>query len=420
MRRWRVGTLTLGVLLIALGIIMLAAQLKQLMLLNVFLVWWPIILVLLGGEILWYICSSKEPEPKVRYDVFSMFIVFVLVFCSIGMYAVTSTGIMHRVTEAVSSHYFTVEVPRQAVAVETKVEQVIVRVPSGKVNIESADGQEVVLLGTATIRATGREQAEQLAAGVRLAGHIEGTAWNGVKVAFEELSRSMGGFYDIDMSYITVTIMGTGTVAMHAAKASSKYGDPGITEVMEDRQIPGVLVQLAGRTITRDSGAMEAIISSTDILVDATKRYNPTKPIISNRFIGLLPQHSIILDLSADPYNFNVDPIQVKGIEGIPTGSLDQYVFYPDDEVYDIIGQYVKTAHRRTVVSCNAWPGITPARCMETYGTQISRFFPVLFSKAADELSPQSDNPDERALARSTIRYFENHVLPSQLQTTML
>jgi alanine dehydrogenase len=254
----------------------------------------------------------------------------------------------------------------------------------------------------------------------RLVENIKGTAWNGVKVAFEELSRSMGGFYDIDMSYITVTIMGTGTVAMHAAKASSKYGDPGITEVMEDRQIPGVLVQLAGRTITRDSGAMEAIISSTDILVDATKRYNPTKPIISNRFIGLLPQHSIILDLSADPYNFNVDPIQVKGIEGIPTGSLDQYVFYPEDKAYDTIDQYVKTAHRRTVVSCNAWPGITPARCMETYGTQISRFFPVLFSKAADELSPQSDNPDERALARSTIRYFENHVLPSQLQTTML
>jgi amino acid transporter len=174
MRRWRVGTLTLGVLMIVVGITMLAAQLKQMVLLNVFLTWWPIILVLLGGEILWYIYSSKEPEPKVKYDVFSMFIVFVLVFCSIGMYAITSTGIMHRVTETVSSHYVTVEVPRQAVAVSPEVEQVILRAPTGKVRVESADSQEVVLLGTATIKATGQEQAEELAAGMRLVGHIEG------------------------------------------------------------------------------------------------------------------------------------------------------------------------------------------------------------------------------------------------------
>lgn len=174
MRRWRVGTMTLGIMLISLGIIMLSAQLKQLAILNVFITWWPIILVLLGGEILWYTYSSKEPEPKVKYDVFSMFMVFVLAFCSIGMYAVTSTGIMHKAAEAISSHYITVEIPRQSVATGAEVEQIVVRAPSEKVRIESTDSQEAVLLGSATVRATGREQAQELAAGVRLVGHVEG------------------------------------------------------------------------------------------------------------------------------------------------------------------------------------------------------------------------------------------------------
>jgi TM2 domain-containing membrane protein YozV len=166
--------MTLGIMLISLGIIMLSAQLKQLAILNVFITWWPIILVLLGGEILWYTYSSKEPEPKVKYDVFSMFMVFVLAFCSIGMYAVTSTGIMHKAAEAISSHYITVEIPRQSVATGAEVEQIVVRAPSEKVRIESTDSQEAVLLGSATVRATGREQAQELAAGVRLVGHVEG------------------------------------------------------------------------------------------------------------------------------------------------------------------------------------------------------------------------------------------------------
>jgi len=247
----------------------------------------------------------------------------------------------------------------------------------------------------------------------RLVENISGTSWNGMRIAFEELAKNMPDFFSKERDLITVSIIGTGTVAFHAAKAASKYGNPELYKSMEDKKNPGVLVQFFPRSITRDKHSMKILLKSTDILADASKRYDPTKPIITNDLLSLLPEHAVILDLTADPYNFTLKPVQIKGIEGIPTGSLDQYVFYPQDKIYRELSKYVDTFNKRTVVSCNAWPGITPVKCMKIYGEQISRFFPVLFSKPPGSLSLDAESFNERALARSTIEYFENYILPN-------
>jgi alanine dehydrogenase len=51
----------------------------------------------------------------------------------------------------------------------------------------------------------------------------------------------------------------------------------------------------------------------------------------------------VILDLSVDPYDFTVSPPEVKGIEGIPEGNLDQYIFAPDDPAYARIDPRIQT-----------------------------------------------------------------------------
>jgi alanine dehydrogenase len=43
----------------------------------------------------------------------------------------------------------------------------------------------------------------------------------------------------------------------------------------------------------------------------------------------------VVLDATADPYVAESEPIQVKAIEGIPTGNLNQYEFPPDDPAFD-------------------------------------------------------------------------------------
>ncbi len=248
----------------------------------------------------------------------------------------------------------------------------------------------------------------------RIVENIAGTSWNGMKIAFQELGKNLPGFHNKKRDYLTVSIIGMGAVGMHGAKAARKFGDVNLYNSMEHKKTPGVLVQFFPRSITRDKNILAGLMENTDILADASKRYDPTLPIVTNDLIGLLPEHAVILDLTADPYDFSLSPIQVKGIEGIPTGNLDQYVFYPRDEIYVELSRYISTCNRRTVVSCNAWPGITPVRCMEIYGERISPFFPVLFSKDPGKLSPESDNFSERALARSTIQYFRDHILTLQ------
>ena len=46
-------------------------------------------------------------------------------------------------------------------------------------------------------------------------------------------------------------------------------------------------------------------------------------------WLAALPADGVILDLACDPYDLDVDPPVVKGIEGVPHGSLDRYVFPP-------------------------------------------------------------------------------------------
>ncbi len=162
MRRWRVGTLSLGILLIVMGIVMLAAQFNQVAILDRLLVWWPILLVLMGVEILWHVYSSKEEYPKVRYDVFSMFIIFVIVIFSIGMYGLTSTGILVQVSRMAGSRDITVEIPGHRLTIPDGVEEIVLRVPGQDISIGSTDNSEILIFGTADVFAVDREAAEAL------------------------------------------------------------------------------------------------------------------------------------------------------------------------------------------------------------------------------------------------------------------
>jgi alanine dehydrogenase len=239
---------------------------------------------------------------------------------------------------------------------------------------------------------------------VRMLVNYSGTARSGVKVAFNELRKRMPDFYSPSRRPINVTIIGMGAVGLNAVKAFEELSD--IEFFDSNEEVPGIIIRMIPRNITKDKKLLAPILKETDILVDASKRSDPSEIIIPNRLISLLPQHAIILDLSADPYNDRISPMQVKGIEGIPTGTLDKYVIEPDDELYNTIPEGVNSENRRVVVSCNAWPGVDPAECMAIYGEQILPFLQVLLEKDPLSLDINSDNLYERALVRGSLDYF--------------
>lgn len=174
--------------------------------------------------------------------------------------------------------------------------------------------------------------------------------------------------------------------------------------------VPGVMVQVIDYDLTKHADIIREIFSNTDILVDATQRPEPSQPVIPNAWIAWLPEHAIITDLSVDPYTLDTHPPVVRGIEGIPQGSLDKYVFLADDPEWDLtVPPSIPSTERRTVVSCYSWPGIFPEACMEHYAKQLLPLMKRLFKKGYAGISPQGDF-FERAINRATLKdWLQSH-----------
>lgn len=241
--------------------------------------------------------------------------------------------------------------------------------------------------------------------GRRLVENLRAVAWNGVEVGFQVLRRTYPapGLEGEDRPPIYVTILGVGAVGVQAVQAASRYGDLQLWQTLAKRGIPGVQVTAVEYDVTVNEMAMREILSRTDILVDATQRPDTSQYVIPNEWIGWMPEHAVLVDLSVDPYNFEVFPPDVKGIEGIPQGNLDQFVFTPTDPAYERIPADVSTRNRRHVASCYSWPGLHPRECMELYGNQLAPIMRMLIEKGGLENINPKGLYFERVIARALL-----------------
>lgn len=245
---------------------------------------------------------------------------------------------------------------------------------------------------------------------VRLVENMKAVAWNGLEVAFDVLEERWPGLVKPDGQPIQALLLGTGMVGKHAVDAVVHLGNIERNNQHIEQGGMGAVCRAIGRNLTANRDGMIPFLNNTDILIDATQRRNPDKPVIPNDWIQYLPQHAILLDLSVDPYLPKADPPVVRGIEGIPMGNLDKFVFCPEDPDWEeTISPGVPTTHRRTAVSCYSWPGFHPEACMSHYGRQLDPLMPILFRKGYDALSPEGDY-FERALYRGTLRAWEDEI----------
>jgi alanine dehydrogenase len=240
-------------------------------------------------------------------------------------------------------------------------------------------------------------------AGHRLVENLQSVGWNGVRSAFHEIARVHPMFAHPSRRPIRVTCLGSGAVGGYAVHAAARYGDPKLREELIAKNVPGVEVTVVDFDLTWHEDYMLGRLEDTDLLIDATQRPDPTRFIVPNWWVAALPQDAVILDLSVDPYDFSVDPPRVKGIEGIPEGNLDLYVFLPDDPAYDRMDRRVRTEHRRVALSCYSWPGVHPRECMEIYGKQLEPVMRAILRTPVEKLDPHHGTHYERAVARAEV-----------------
>jgi alanine dehydrogenase len=244
--------------------------------------------------------------------------------------------------------------------------------------------------------------------GRRLVENLRAVGWNGMEAAIGLLQTLHPEFENPERDPIQVTLLGAGAVGSHVVQAAIRYSNEVLRKDLYDKHVPGVRVNVVDYDLSGHEKFMRKILMATDILVDATQRPDTSKPVIPNAWLTELPTHAVLLDLSVDPYQCEHTPSLVKGIEGIPQGNLDHYIFHPDDPAYQQIPPCVDKTNRRWAVSCYSWPGIYPVECMEVYGRQLRPIIRRLLDVGGiEQINPQG-RFFERAISRAMLSRWQS------------
>jgi alanine dehydrogenase len=239
--------------------------------------------------------------------------------------------------------------------------------------------------------------------GRRLVENLEAVAWNGVRAAFREIQRRHPNFDHPSRRPLHVTCLGAGGVGGWAVLAATRYGDPKLRDALVASNVPGVEVTVVDFDLTLHEVYMLERLEWTDLLIDATRRSDPSRPVVPNVWLSALPADAVLLDLACDPYDLAARPPVVKGIEGVPHGSLDRYVFPVDDDAWERLDPRIDTRNRRVALSCYSWPGLEPIESMRTYGEQLEPILAIVLAKPMEEWGGDGASRFEHALARAEV-----------------
>ncbi len=163
MKKWRVGTTAMGLFLIFLGASLIAARLNPGMGAALMRNSWPVVLFVIGIELLLVNYILNKTEVKYAYDLVSVIFVGLIGLISLGVYTLQQAGLWDRLAEVVNGSVRAVEYQAQTRPIA----------PDGKVILDAAffsapvrvwdsgDGTvRAEVHGYAYGRATGRELAD--------------------------------------------------------------------------------------------------------------------------------------------------------------------------------------------------------------------------------------------------------------------
>jgi hypothetical protein len=148
MRTWRVGTFSMGASLVFLGLFLFLSRFLGFDLVHVMTAWWPILLIVLGIEILLYLFFSRQEKPVLKYDFLSIIFVGLLGSVGIVFAMLSATGIMEKVEDVVAREERSFELPGFSYQMDDSIKRVVLRTVGYQTTIEATDEQEVSMFGT--------------------------------------------------------------------------------------------------------------------------------------------------------------------------------------------------------------------------------------------------------------------------------
>lgn len=162
MRQWKVGRISMALSLILLGIILLVSQFTDFSGVNLLVNWWPVILILLGSEILLAAYFSKQENPRLKYDFFSVIMVVFVGVVSLGIHAINTSGIIDEINEAANLTQYNIAIPEKRLEIPDNVKKIVFSGEGPNLTIRSGENlKEIVSFGQVNVIAPTQEEARQ-------------------------------------------------------------------------------------------------------------------------------------------------------------------------------------------------------------------------------------------------------------------
>jgi hypothetical protein len=158
MRTWRVGTFSMGISLVLLGLILFLSQFLGFDLITVMTSWWPILLVVLGIEILVYLFLSRRESPALKYDFLSILMVGLIGTAGIGFAAVSSTGLLGKVEEVMARENQTFDLPNYSYHLNDNIKRIVLNSEGYHMTVEASSEKEISLFGTYQVESAKRQK----------------------------------------------------------------------------------------------------------------------------------------------------------------------------------------------------------------------------------------------------------------------
>lgn len=163
MQKRRVGTISMAMVLIAFGILIFISQISKVSAVELGMKFWPAILFLIGGEILWYSYRYKEEDIKIKYDIFSIFIVLVIVGVNLAIYGLIETGMMDKINSMVWAQTFSYQIPNEEIQINEDIKRIIINPPNySNLTLRTEKDNKILLAGSLDITADSEDKAKEL------------------------------------------------------------------------------------------------------------------------------------------------------------------------------------------------------------------------------------------------------------------
>ena len=187
MRTWRVGTFSMGASLLFLGLFLFFSKFLDLNLVQVMTAWWPLLLIVLGIEILLYLFLSRQEKPMLKYDFLSIIFVGVIGTVGIAFAVLNATGLMNKVEEVMAREERSFELPAFSYKMDDSIKRVVVRTVGYDMTIEATEEKEVSMFGTYRVQTGKKEKLLKSADDIIVANKKGDTLYLNVKMLPNEV-----------------------------------------------------------------------------------------------------------------------------------------------------------------------------------------------------------------------------------------